>query len=148
MCHRLASLKTHDFKLDVGLVNGTRAPKDSRQLILEALGLEDDGRAILTANDARFSPLATCRRHDVVLVRDGSGRRAARIQLHFAVDDKCVSLVQPFTLHRRRPDTALAVWQVSDGPHECWETQAIVALVEFCEYPDGKVGTILTLEYA
>ena len=107
--------------------SASRAPvRTFRQLILEALGLEDDGRAILTASDARFSPLATCRRHDVVLLRDGSGLRAARVQLHCAVDDECVSLVQPFTLHRRRPGIALAVWRVGDGPHECWETQAIV----------------------
>ena len=83
-----------------------------------------------------------------MLLRDCSGLWAARIQLHCAVDDVCVSLVQPFTLHQRRPGTALALWKVSDGPTECWETQAIVAVVEFCVYPDGMVGTILPLEYA
>ena len=45
------------------------------------------------------------------------------------------------------PRSALAVWEVGDGPYECWETKAIVAAVELCMYPDGKVGTILPIDF-
>ncbi len=148
VCHDLSSLKAHDFNTEVALINGRPAPKKSRRLILEALELEDDGMVILTAKDARFSPLATCRQKDVVLLQDGDGLRAARIQLHCMVADECLSLVQAFTLRRRMPGTALAVWRVNDGPHEFWETKAIMAAVEFAVYPDGDVGTILPIEYA
>ena len=147
VCHHLSSLKAADFDYVVGLIRGRPARSKSRRLILAALGLDDDGTAVLTASEARFSPLATCRRDDIVLLRDGTGMRAARIQLHCMVANECVSLVQPFTLHRRMPGTALAVWQVNDGPHECWELKAILAAVEFCVYPDGRVGTLLPIEF-
>ena len=149
VCHDLSSLKTHDFNSEVNLINGRPAPTKSRRLILQAMGLEDDGMMeILTASDARFSPLATCRQDDVVLLQDGGGFRAAKIKLHFKVADECLSLVQPFTLHRRATGTPLAVWRVNDGdPHETWATQDILAAVEYCVYPDGNVGTILPIEY-
>ena len=56
-------------------------------------------------------------------------------------------LVQAFTLQRRVPGTALAVWRVNDG-HEVWETKAILAAVEFCVFPEEAVGTLLPLEFA
>ena len=111
------------------------------------LPLEDDGMPIHTSADARFSALAMCRRGDVVLLQDGSGLRAARIQLHCDIADECVSLEQAFKLHRRVPGSALAVWEVGDGPYECWGTKAIVAAVELCMYPDGKVCTILHIGF-
>ena len=64
-----------------------------------------------------------------------------------AIADECVSLAQAFKLHRRVPGSALAVWEVGGGRHECWEAKAIVAAVEFCMYPDGKVGTILPIDF-
>ena len=147
VCHHLSSLNTQNFDFSIGLVNGRPAPKKSRRLILKALGLEDDGMPIHTSADARFSALAMCRRGDVVLLQDGSGLRAARIQLHCDIADECVSMAQAFKLHRRVPGSALAVWEVGDDPYGCWETNAIVAAVEFCMYPDGKVGTILPIEF-
>ena len=123
------------------------SPKKNRQLILSALGIDDQGEEVLTANTARFSPLATCRKNDVVLLQTANGLVAARVKLHCKVTGECVSLVQIFTFIRRMPGTALAVWRVDDVPHECWETKAIVAAVEFCLYPDGNIGTLLPLEH-
>ena len=75
VCHNLSCLSAHDFNLEVGLIKGRIAPKKSRQLIWAALGLEGEDVVILTAKDARSSPLATCRQNDVVLLRDGDGFR-------------------------------------------------------------------------
>lgn len=147
VCHHLGSMKEHDFIYEVGLIRGRPAPKKSRRLILEALEMEDDGCEILTALEARFSPLALCRQHDVVLLQDGDSLRAARVHLHCMVAGECVSLLETFTLIRRRPGSALSVWRVNDEPHECWETKAIVAAVEFCVYPDGNLGTFLPIEF-
>ena len=134
-------------KFDVGLVNGRPAPKKSRQLILGVLELDDDGENIMVATESRFNHLASCRRGDVVLLQDGEGFRAGQIQLHFDIADMPLSLVQTFTLHRRDRDTALAVWRVNDGVHECFETKHILAAVEYCVYPNGHVGTLLPIEY-
>ena len=148
VCHHLASLNDSCFKYGIGLVKGRAAPKKTRRLILEALGLEDTGMEVLTANEARFNKLGACRQDDVVLLQDGNAFRAGRIRLHFATAGECVSMVQAFALHRQVPETALAIWRVSDGPFECWETKAILAAVEYCVYPDGNIGTILPIEYA
>jgi len=116
-------------------------------LILSALGIDDQGEEVLTANTARFSPLATCRQNDVLLLQTANGLVAARVRLHCTIVGGCVSLAQTITFIRRMPGTALAVWRVDDVPHECWETKAIVAAVESCLYPDGNIGTMLPLEH-
>ena len=68
--------------------------------------------------------------------------------VHCFIGGECVSLLQTFTLHRRVPDTALAVWRVNEGPHECYETGLILASVPFCVYPDNTEGTLLPIEFA
>ena len=148
VCQHLSNLGAYDFNTDVRLINGRPAPKHSKLLLLTALGIDDDGSDVLTATTARFSPLATCQKNDVVLLDTEHGLGAGRVQLHCGIHGECVSLVQTFTLVRRVPGTALAVWRVNDGPHECWETKAILAAVEYCVYPDGNVGTLLPIEHA
>ena len=148
VCQNLASLASHDFRFDVGLVNGRTAPPRARRLLMDSLEIDDNGCEILIAVEARFSPQATCKQHDVVLMQDDGALRAARVKLHCVIGGECVSLVEVFTLHHRVPDTALVVWRVNESAHECWETQAIVAAVPFCVYPDGNVGTLLPIEFA
>ena len=97
VCQHLSSLAAHDFNTDVGLINGRTAPKTSRRLILSALGMDDHDEEVLTANTARFSPLATCRQNDVVLLQTDNGLVAARVRLHFTILGECVSMVQTFT---------------------------------------------------
>ena len=115
--------------------------------MFDALSLEDNGSDVFTGIEARLSPLATCQQHDVVRILDGDGLRAARIKLHCSLVGECVSMVQTFTLHRRVPNTALAVWRVNEEAHECWETSAILASVPYCVYPDDTVGTLLPDEF-
>ena len=148
VCHHIASMKTFDFGFDIGLIKGRAAPKATRQLILKELGLDDTGMLIRVATSARFSNLALCHQRDVVLLRDGDGFTAGRIQLFFAITDTCLCLVQPFVLRRRIPGTALALWRLHGDSNECWEITSILAAVEFCVYPDGEVGTLLPLEFA
>ena len=148
VAHHLASMDGHSFNYDVGLVQGRRAPRKSRALIMDALGLDDNDATVLIAKDTRFSELGLCRQNDVVLLRDGSGIMAARVQVHCEVDGESVSIVQPFELHERTPGTAMAKWKVAEYNSECWETKAILAAVDYCVYPDGAVGTILPLEFA
>ena len=86
---------------------------------------------------------------DVVLLRGAGGAlKAGRVQLHFDIGGQCLSLVQSFTLLRRKSGTALLIWRVGEGPHSCLETQSILAAVEYCTYPDGTVGTVLPIEYS
>ena len=59
---------------------------------------------------------------------------------------KALSLVHPWTLHRRVADTAMAIWSTCAGA-ELWETQDILVAVEYCSFPDDKVGTLLPKRY-
>ena len=81
-----------------------------------------------------------------MLLQDGAGVKAGRVQLHCDIAGHNVSLVQPFILHQRTADTALAIWAVQDDS-EVFETKHILAAVEHCTYSSGRVGTLLPLEY-
>ena len=118
VAHHLSSLNRHSFNYEVGLVDGRTAPRRSRRLFLDALQLDGAGVSVLTAKDARFSRLGLCRQNDVVLLKDGGGVRAARAQLHCAVDDETVSAVQPLEFHRRTPGTSLVTWKPVCGRSE------------------------------
>ena len=149
VCHHLTQLMAHDFTTDIALINGRPAPKKSRRHILNELKLIDDGMLeVLTAKVARFNPLATCHQHDVVLLNDEGGLSAGRIKLHCSVGGVCMCFVERFSAIRRTPGTASVVWKVAHGECEVWETEAILAAVEFCVYPDGTIGTLLPMEYA
>ena len=119
-------------------------------MILGALELPDDGMIINISAIARFNTVATCRQHDIVLIKDFHDEfHAGRIQLHCHIADATLSLVLPFALVRKDPNTALAIWQPnSDESAEFVETKDILSAVEYCMYPDGTVGTLLPIEYA
>ncbi len=144
VCHHLGSLAAYEFKFTVGLVGGHPAPTKTEKFILDTLELEDTDAAILVAQTARFSHLATCRRDDVVLVRDG-GVSAGRVKLHFSVAGETLTILQQYTLRRRVGN--LVVWDTSNVAHEVWETGNILAAVEYCVYPDSDVGIILPIEF-
>ena len=147
ICDHFASLEAHGFNYDPSLVRGYAAPKKTRSLLLKALELDDTGGPINIAQVARCTALATCQQRDVVLLKDGSGFRAGRVELHADVEGTLVSLVQTFEHIRRVPDTALAIWKPIVGPSECWSTCDILSAVEFCIYPDGTMGTMLPIEF-
>lgn len=148
VAHHLSSITSHSFTYDVGLVQGRNAPKKSRQLILDALGLEGDDIPVNVGKDSRFSQLGLCTQGDVVLLNGPDGILAARVKLHVEVSGEAVSMMEVMELSRRIPGTAKAVWKLSETPVECWETKAILAAVEHCVYADGTVGTILPLEFS
>ena len=108
--------------------------------------LEEDKSPTFVATVARFSPVALCSRHDVVLIRDGNGFRAGRLEVNYEIHDRILTLARPFTLVRRNPNSSIVVWEIIEGPSETFETEDILASVEYVEYPNGNVATILPLE--
>ena len=148
VAHHLSAITSHSFNYDVGLLQGRKAPKKSRQLILDALGLEGDDIPVNVGKDSRFSQLGLCTQGDVVILNGPDGILAARVKLHFEVSGEAVSMMEVMELSRRIPGTAKTVWKLSETPVERWETKAILAAVEHCVYADGTVGTILPLEFS
>ena len=146
ICHHFSVVKDSSFEYAVALVNKRTASKKTRRVIWKLFDLDDDGSPISVATVARFSPVALCSQTDVVIIKDGDGCRAGRIEAYFELHGVLMSLVRPFNLYRRDSNSALAVWEVIDGPIDCWEINDILAAVPYSEYPDGHVGTILPIE--
>ena len=92
--------------------------------------------------------MALCSSGDIALVKDtNDGFRAARLHITFQTSDMVLSIVRAFSLVRRDPrDPSLAIWEMVDGPNEAFETKDILASVQYAEYPNGHVATILPLE--
>ena len=84
--------------------------------------------------------MALCSRRDVVLIRDGNGFRAGRLEVNYELHDMILSIVRPFTLVRRNQSSSIVVWEVIEGPSETFETKDILASVEYVEYPQWQCG--------
>jgi len=146
VCHQLASAKKPGaFGFSIGLIGGRPAPKRARAGILHAAGLADEGDEILVAHESRINERETCQKGDVVVLHDGSSFRAGRIAQHLELAGTALSLVHPWTLHRKLEGTSMAIWNTT-ADAELWATQDIMAAVEHTVFPDGKVGILLPLQ--
>jgi len=134
------------FVFEVGLVGGKPAFKKIRSAILASIDIEDKDCIINVSKESRFSPVGTCMKNDVVLIKEGHAFRAGQVQLHCDVEGVALSLVQLFDLHAKDAGSEFAVWKPRDGAD--WiETCDILDTVAFKHLPDGSVGTILPIEY-
>ena len=147
ICHHFYSVKRFIFDAQDCLIDKHPASKRARKSIWTMLNEADDGRPINVATLAKFSSIGLCSRSDVVLLRDGTGFRAGRVQLNFEIENLVLSIVLPFKLFRKDANSSVAVWEVTDDTNDCWEVTDILASVEYCEYPNGHVATILPIEF-
>ena len=89
--------------------------------------------------------MALCSRRDVVLIRDGNGFRAGRLEVNYEIHDTILTLIRPFTLVRRNPNSSIVVWEVTEGLSATFETRDMLASVEYAECPNGHVATFFPL---
>jgi len=146
--HHLGQLSNPDaFSFDVGLVGGRRAPLKTKQVLTAELQLGADAADSLKyAVESRFSPVATCHKGDVVILRDPSGALVAgKVQLHCSVLGLPLSLINSYTVHKREP-CGYSIWTPSEENHFI-ETHEILETVVFSELPNGKVAILLPLEF-
>ncbi len=130
ICHHFSCAKHAAFSYIVSLVNKRPASRKTRKTIWTLFELEEDESPIFVATVARFSPVALCSRRDVVLIRDGNGFRAGRLEVNYEIHDTSLTLARPFTLVRRNQNYSIAVWEVIEGPSETFETKDMLASVE------------------
>ena len=142
--HQLGKLDNPDaFNFEVGLVNGRTAPPRLRQFILQFVDVDDAESLIVeTATESRFNCYGSCCKGDVVLLKEGESFRAARVQLHCAVEGVALTCLSPFKLVKHEADAGYAVWETSDNI-EIFETQDIIDTVPYSELPTGHVGKVL-----
>ena len=135
------------FSFEVGLVNGKPASQATKRRVMASLGLEGE-RDIRSAQVSRFSPLATCARNDIVLIkRRGDRFQAGKVQYHCEVDGDALSLVSMFTLHQHVGDSGYATWRVNEEGAIPVPTANILEAVIYSYWADDIVRTFLPMEF-
>ena len=142
LCHHLARLEAQDtFDFNLGLVH----PRDAPRALIQFLGTILDipaGQPVLVSTECRFSPLATCKRGDVVFVREGAGFVAGQVWVHTSVLGVHVSLISLWSLVRMDLDHSAAEWRLDDHAHLV-EPADILDTAIWTQLDGGIVRTLL-----
>ena len=121
ICHHLGQLadsNTLNFK--VGLVNGHACTQKVRKIICDMLDM--DVQDVHCSIESRFNPLGTCKRHDLVLFKDGvHALQVAKIVLHYEVQGVPVSEVSMFNIIDADAEQGWSIWEAATGAHELIE---------------------------
>jgi len=99
------------FSFGVGLVGPKKPTKQLKTLLLAELDIDCDDKDVKWSVITRFSPLATCKKGDMVLFKAAcGGRKAGRAQLHLEVEGVPVTLISVFNLVKHDAGCDYAVW--------------------------------------
>ena len=104
-----------------------------------------DDEVVLVSIEARYSAVGTCRRNDVVLIKDGSSYRAGQVLLHASLLGVAVSLVSVWSLHSINTAAGYAKWHVDDSKRLI-ETSDILDSVCHTKLSGNVVTTLLPPE--
>ena len=144
--HHLAALQaSRAFDYTAGPVGGKLASKKVRALLGQLLENPDD-EVTLFSLEARYSSLATCKRNDVVLVKDGRSYRVGKVLLHASVLGVPFYLVSLWSLRSIHPGSAYAKWNVMDDCNVLIQTSDILDTVCHTRIHGNVVTTLLPLQ--
>ena len=105
------------------------------------------GLPITTAAVSRISPLATCARKDIALVRDGTGGYfAAKVLWRVDIGGIPASVTQRFALKRMERGQGYSEWLPQDQ-FEMLETALSLDAVPNPTQDDGSVCVLMPCEY-
>ena len=149
ICHHFCLLSRDGvFNFDVGLINGKRASAELRKLIIQTLAFEgDDPADVYVSNESRINPMEVCSVSDVVLVKEGDGFAAGRIELHCSIGGVALSLVQMMELVVARPNAGYTVWKPLATAADWYETGDVLIAVAYSELPDGNFIVYLPKDF-
>ena len=148
ICHHLGQLDDPvALSFAVGLVNGRKPSKKVKQLLTTELDLDtEEADSIEYDINARFSPLGSCHKGDLVLYFDidGTQLRAGVVQLHCQIQGLPITMISELKLHKLGDQLTVSNW-IPLGT-TCIETEQIVDTAVFRNLPDGKVSVLLPAE--
>ena len=147
--HHLGQLADPDvFCFDVGLTVRKKPSLAMQRLLARELGIQCDEHEVLYSQEARFSPIASCMKNDIVLCHLASGYIACKVHSHYEIDGAAVSLISKYTLQKMLPaGEGCAIWSGCDDGAQLVETSSIVAVVIYSILPDETMLTLLPTEY-
>ena len=148
--HHLGQLDQHDaFNFEVGLVNGSTPSKKIKQILIAAFDLQpgdDTVQSIKYSVQSRFSPLATCRKGDLVLFKNDSEVRVGRINLHCEIFGLPISMISEFDNRNFEPACGHSVWTPRPDSNSFIQTDAIIDTVVYSERTNGDVAVLIPWE--
>ena len=140
--HHLCAIKAPNaFDYSIGLVDGRPASKKMRQLLRKELEF-DDTDDVQKSIESRFNAYASCKRHDVVLIREGSSFRAGQVIVHASVVGVAITMVTSWRLHSIDKSSGYAKWHYSDDKLLI-ETADILDSVCHTKLPGNIITTLL-----
>lgn len=115
--HMLNSIET--FRFEAGLINPKPAPPPLARFLMTELSLAP-GSDIKSACESRFSRYETCRKGDVVLVRDNAVAHkfgAGQVWFHASICGRAISLISMWA--QLSVSVTACTWQFSENPVLC-----------------------------
>ena len=135
-------LDTHGaFDGSIGLVDGRPASRKMKHLIDGHISLGSDS-VVDIALETRHSEVGTCRRGDVVCIKEKGMFRAGHVHLHCCVDGVAMTRVAIWKLHRHAVEAGPSVWE-KHVDSEFVKPACIFEVAVYQNISDGKAGTFL-----
>ena len=125
---------------------GGSVAKKLQRLLLDALSMGDN-LSIEYSIESRFNHLGTCKKHDMVLFRDGGVLRVAQIQVHCKVEGVPVSMVTMWNHIKHNAAQGWSDWLRSTGDAEFIATDHIVDTLIFCKLSPNSITVLMPLEH-
>ena len=120
LCDHIAKLKDPDcFNFKIGPIKAKRASCKERKFLETQLlnGEASLPGEIMVSTSAQYSPFASCRKRDVVLVKtEGIFFEAGEIWMHASVKGEAVSLISVWSLIEMDHENLSATWRYCDNP--------------------------------
>ena len=144
VCQMMAKVQDSDaFNFSVGLVRDKTASANVRKAVFFYLNLEDDGsHDVLTAIESRLNRFGTCKKGDVVLIRDSNTLIACKVLLHASIGDLPVTVVSAFTQTSIDLDAGYSEWSCVFNP-QLYDTADIVDTVVSCALGEDQTAVLI-----
>ena len=144
--HHLACLnRPKPFDFTIGLVEARPASNRVKAQVKQMLEMADDAE-IMVSVESRFSAFATCRKKDVVLVKQDDVVAAAEVLLHCSVAGVPLTMVSMWRLHSMIPSMSFARWHFAADDKQLVLTEVIQDVVCYTRLRHNLVGTIIPFE--
>ena len=134
------------FCFALGLINPRPPSKKMIRLLHSELNINCDEQRVLWSYESRFSKVATCKKNDVIIYKQGDAGevKAGTVQLQLDVEGVAVASVSVMSFVRS--ESAFSVWTNSDHV-QLIELSAIVDTVLHRNLDNNRVAIILPIEF-
>jgi hypothetical protein len=145
--HHFGQMQSPDsFDFSIGLVHAKKLSAAAERVVTRELTIDCSMHDVRHSQVMRFSLVASCAKHDIVLFKHDGSITAGRVHMHLSVDAVPVSLVTVFELVKLHSGTGYAVWRNTDKSILI-EAHTIIDVLITSDMPDDLMGSIVPIEF-